>query len=107
MADGMLRSPTFLVGAEKQKKNLQEFKKREQMLAEAYHKNKPLCFNGCSYQKTHPVKAQKGHKDADACLTVPLVLGVADGVSQIEDFGIDASRLPNELLQAAETDQRS
>ena len=30
------------------------------------------------------VKAQKGHKDADACLTAPLVLGVADGVSQIE-----------------------
>ena len=24
MADGMLRSPTFLVGAEKQKKNLEE-----------------------------------------------------------------------------------
>jgi len=30
------------------------------------------------------VKAQKGHNDADACLTAPLVLGVADGVSQIE-----------------------
>ena len=39
-----------------------------------------------------------GSQDADACLTVPLVLGVADGVSQIEDFGIDASMLPNELL---------
>lgn len=48
------------------------------------------------------MKAQKGHKDADACLTVPLVLGVADGVSQIEDFGIDASMLPNELLQVVE-----
>lgn len=102
MADGMLRSPTFLVGAERQRKNLDEFKRREQQLAEAYHKNKPLCFNGCSYQRTHPVKAQKGHKDADACLTVPLVLGVADGVSQIEDFGIDASMLPNELLQVVE-----
>ncbi|OLP75861.1 Protein N-lysine methyltransferase METTL21A, partial [Symbiodinium microadriaticum] len=100
--DGMLRSPTFLVGAERQRKNLDEFKRREQQLAEAYHKNKPLCFNACSYQKTHPVKAQKGHKDADACLTVPLVLGVADGVSQIEDFGIDASMLPNELLQVVE-----
>ncbi|CAE7506863.1 CFAP251 [Symbiodinium sp. CCMP2592] len=102
MTDGMLRSPTFLVGAERQRKNLDEFKRREQQLAEAYHKNKPLCFNACSYQKTHPVKAQKGHKDADACLTVPLVLGVADGVSQIEDFGIDASMLPNELLQVVE-----
>lgn len=102
MADGMLRSPTFLVGAERQRKNLDEFKRREQQLAEAYHKNKPLCFNACSYQKTHPVKAQKGHKDADACLTVPMVLGVADGVSQIEDFGIDASMLPNELLHIVE-----
>jgi len=27
---------------------------------------------------------------------------VADGVSQIEDFGIDASLLPNELLQVVE-----
>ena len=62
----MLRSPTFLVGAEKQRKNLEEFKRREQQLAEAYHKNKPLCFNATSYQKTHPVKAQKGHKDAAA-----------------------------------------
>ncbi|CAE7231110.1 CFAP251 [Symbiodinium sp. CCMP2456] len=89
-----------------QRKNLDEFKRREQQLAEAYHKNKPLCFNACSYQKTHPVKAQKGHKDADACLTVPLVLGVADGVSQIEDFGIDASMLPNELLQEAGASKR-
>lgn len=40
-------------------------------------------------------------QDADACLTVPLILGVADGVSQIEDFGIDASMLPNELLHVA------
>ena len=62
----MLRSPTFLVGAEKQRKNLAEFKRREQQLAEAYHKKKPLCFNATSYQKTHPVKAQKGHKDAAA-----------------------------------------
>lgn len=34
-------------------------------------------------------------------MTVPLLLGVADGVSQIEDFGIDASVLPNELLRVA------
>lgn len=25
-----------------------------QQLAEAYHKNKPLCFNASSFQKTHP-----------------------------------------------------
>lgn len=102
MADGMLRSPTFLVGAERQRKNLDEFQRREQQLAEAYHKNKPLCFNASSFQKTHPVKAQKGHNDADACLTAPLVLGVADGVSQIEEFGIDASLLPNELLKVVQ-----
>mmetsp|Transcript_12997 Transcript_12997/g.35660 ORF Transcript_12997/g.35660 Transcript_12997/m.35660 type:complete len:423 (-) Transcript_12997:14-1282(-) len=97
-ADGMLRSPTFFVGAERQRKNLDNFQRREQQLAEAYHKNKPLCFNARAYQKTHPIKARKGHADADATLGAPCILGVADGVSQIEEFGIDASVLPNELL---------
>ena len=36
------------------------------------------------YGPSPKVQAQKGHNDADACLTAPLVLGVADGVSQIE-----------------------
>eukprot|EP00930_Biecheleria_cincta_P035093 TRINITY_DN2416_c0_g1_i1.p1 TRINITY_DN2416_c0_g1~~TRINITY_DN2416_c0_g1_i1.p1 ORF type:complete len:506 (-),score=113.61 TRINITY_DN2416_c0_g1_i1:113-1630(-) len=102
MQDGMLRSPTFFVGAENQRNNLQKLQRREQQLAEAYHKNKPLCFNASSYQKTHPVKALKGHSDADVCLTAPLVTGVADGVSQVEDFGIDASLLPKELLSVVE-----
>jgi len=102
LADGMLRSPTFFVGAERQKRNLEDFQRREQQLAEAYSKNKPLCFNARSYQKTHPAKAAKGHKDADACLAAPMILGVADGVSQIEDFGIDASELPHELLKVCE-----
>merc|ERR1719424_2031037 len=31
-----------------------------------------------------------------------MLVGIADGVSQIEDFGIDASELPNELLNAVE-----
>merc|ERR1719188_2337835 len=31
-----------------------------------------------------------------------MILGVADGVSQIEDFGIDASKLPHELLKMCE-----
>jgi protein phosphatase PTC7 len=31
-----------------------------------------------------------------------MLVAVADGVSQIEDFGIDASELPNELLNAVE-----
>merc|ERR1719446_1789033 len=41
-------------------------------------------------------------KDADATLCSPMLVAVADGVSQIEEFGIDASELPNELLNAIE-----
>merc|ERR1719203_203370 len=96
---GLGRSPTFFVGAQRQRKNLDDFQKSEQHLAEAYFQNKPLCFRGRGYQKTHPVKAAKGAKDADARLETPMILGVADGVSQIEDFGIDASELPNKLLK--------
>mmetsp|Transcript_100549 Transcript_100549/g.181499 ORF Transcript_100549/g.181499 Transcript_100549/m.181499 type:complete len:408 (+) Transcript_100549:115-1338(+) len=99
---GMLRSPTFFVGAEKQRKDLDGFQRREQMLAEAYHENKVLCYNARAYQKTHPVKARQGHRDADATLEAPMILGVADGVSQIEDFGIDSSELPNQLLNICE-----
>ena len=29
-------------------------------------------------------------------------VGVADGVSQLEEFGIDASELPNELMRVCE-----
>mmetsp|Transcript_35426 Transcript_35426/g.77244 ORF Transcript_35426/g.77244 Transcript_35426/m.77244 type:complete len:403 (+) Transcript_35426:66-1274(+) len=101
MAD-MLRSPTFFVPTDRQRQNLEHLQRREQQLAEAYHKNKPLCFNGRGYQKTHPVKARKGQSDADATLQAPMILGVADGVSQIEEFGIDASELPNELLKYCE-----
>jgi protein phosphatase PTC7 len=96
------RSPTFLVGTQKQRFNLEQLQKREQHLAEQYQKNKPLCFNASAYQKTHPLKAVGGHKDADATLVSPMMLGVADGVSQIEEFGLDASELPNELLRASE-----
>lgn len=71
-------------------------------MAEVYAKNKPLCFSGSAYQKTHPVKVQKGRKDADVTLQSSVMLGVADGVSQIEDFGIDASKLPKELLAICE-----
>mmetsp|Transcript_7969 Transcript_7969/g.16710 ORF Transcript_7969/g.16710 Transcript_7969/m.16710 type:complete len:407 (+) Transcript_7969:71-1291(+) len=96
------RSPTFLVGTETQKFNLDQLQRREQHLAEQYHKNKPLCFNARSYQKTHPVKDKEGHRDADVCLESPMILGVADGVSQVEEFGIDASLLPRELLRYCE-----
>mmetsp|Transcript_39033 Transcript_39033/g.72681 ORF Transcript_39033/g.72681 Transcript_39033/m.72681 type:complete len:396 (-) Transcript_39033:96-1283(-) len=99
---GVQRSPTFFVGAEKQKQDLDSFQRREQQLAEVYHKNKPLCFNACAFQKTHPVKAKSGHRDADATLVSPMVVGVADGVSQIEEYGIDSSQLPTELLRKCE-----
>ncbi|CAK8990479.1 Probable protein phosphatase 2C 62 (AtPP2C62) [Durusdinium trenchii] len=103
MADGMLRSPTFLVGAERQRKNLDEFKRREQQLAEAYHKKPGWSWSSDFLVFEFALLGSWGFsEDADACLTVPLILGVADGVSQIEDFGIDASVLPNELLNVVE-----
>jgi len=80
--------------------------RREQHFSEQYSKNKPLCFNAKPFQKTHPKKALKaralGQKDADATLISPMLVAIADGVSQIEEFGIDASELPNELLNALE-----
>jgi protein phosphatase PTC7 len=102
MEQGMGRSPTFVVGSDRQRGTLDALVRREQHFAEQYQKNKPLCFNAKAYQKTHPQKACKGMKDADATLCSPMCLGVADGVSQIEEFGIDASELPNELLNAVE-----
>jgi len=99
----MQRTGTFFVEADRQRGNLALLHRRNQQLAEVYVKNKPLCFSGAAYQKTHPIKVQKGRKDADVTLQTPVVLGVADGVSQIEDFGIDASCLPKELLKHCET----
>jgi len=96
------RSPTFLVGAESQRHNLEQLQRREQHLAEQYQKNKPLCFNAGAYQQTHPAKAAEGHIDADVTLVSPMLVGVADGVSQIADYGLDPSELPKELLKACE-----
>ncbi|OLP93473.1 putative 1-aminocyclopropane-1-carboxylate deaminase [Symbiodinium microadriaticum] len=97
------RSPTFLVNTDQQRSNLDSLVRREQHLAEQYQKNKPLMFNGNAYQKTHPQKAiAPGHRDADATVVSPMLLGCADGVSQIEEFGLDASELPRELLAACE-----
>merc|ERR1719359_2408062 len=102
MEQGMGRSPTFVVGSDRQRGTLDALVKREQHFAEQYQKNKPLCFNAKAYQKTHPLKAAKGQSDADATLCSPMLVAVADGVAQIEEFGIDASELPNELLNAVE-----
>eukprot|EP00401_Gymnodinium_catenatum_P027832 CAMPEP_0117510124 /NCGR_PEP_ID=MMETSP0784-20121206/27829_1 /TAXON_ID=39447 /ORGANISM="" /LENGTH=455 /DNA_ID=CAMNT_0005305753 /DNA_START=48 /DNA_END=1413 /DNA_ORIENTATION=- len=94
------RTPTFVVGNAEQRKLLEKFQRREQHFDEEYRRNKPLCFSARAYQKTHPQKAQSGRTDADVTLVSPMLLGVADGVSQIEDFGIDPSELPRELLAA-------
>jgi len=98
----MPRSPTFLVKSNEQQKMLGEFKKREQHFTEEYQKNKPLCFSARAFQDTHPAKVRMGYKDADATLTSPMLLGVCDGVSQLEEFGMDPSELPNELLKVCE-----
>jgi protein phosphatase PTC7 len=96
------RSPTFVVGSQQQQGTLDSLVRREQHFSEQYSKNKPLCFNAKAFQKTHPKKAQKGKRDADATLVSPMLVAVADGVSQIEEFGIDASLLPNEILNNVE-----
>merc|ERR1719456_1072801 len=96
------RSPTFLVGSEKQKENLAALQKRDEHFTEEYQKNKPLCFSAEAYQKTHPAKQRLGFKDADSTLTSPMLLGVCDGVSQLEEFGMDPSELPLELLRVCE-----
>jgi len=98
----MKRSPTFLVGTAQQKGILEEFQRREQHFTEEYQKNKPLCFSARAYQQTHPAKVRMGYKDADATLTSPMLLGVCDGVSQLEEFNMDPSLLPNELLRTCE-----
>eukprot|EP00928_Gymnodinium_smaydae_P072522 TRINITY_DN55873_c0_g1_i1.p1 TRINITY_DN55873_c0_g1~~TRINITY_DN55873_c0_g1_i1.p1 ORF type:complete len:443 (+),score=87.90 TRINITY_DN55873_c0_g1_i1:121-1329(+) len=95
----MQRTPTFVVEKGDQLRVLDAMQRREQHFDEDYKRNKPLCFNARAYQKTHPAKV--GRTDADATYVAPMMLGVADGVSQIEDFGIDPSELPQELLSAA------
>ncbi|CAK0883242.1 unnamed protein product [Prorocentrum cordatum] len=96
---GVLRTPTFYVETEEQRKILSTFQKHTDFIQEEVHKNKTLCFSAQAYQKQHPDKTRKGIRDADVTLGSPMILGVADGVSQIEDFGIDASLLPKDLLR--------
>lgn len=94
--------PTFLVSTEEQREILDQFQKRLVHYSEAYQKNKPLSFLARAYQKTHPDKENAGREDADATLASPMLLGICDGVSQVEDHGLDASRLPRELLKSCE-----
>merc|ERR1719262_943691 len=100
--ESMHRSPTFLVKADKQKNILEEFQRNEQHFTEEYQKNKPLCFSARAFQQTHPAKVKMGYKDADATKTSPMLLGVCDGVSQLEEFNMDPSLLPKELLRVCE-----
>jgi len=93
---------TFVVESDLQRGTLSTLVRREQHFDESYQKNRALCFNAKAYQKTHPEKAARGDPDADATLVSPMLIAVADGVSQIEEFGIDASMLPNELLHCIE-----
>jgi serine/threonine protein phosphatase PrpC len=98
------RSPTFLVESERQRQNLNQLHRKEQHFAESFGKSKPLCFSAGCYQKTHPLKAAPPHIDADATLISPMLLGVCDGVSQIQDppYNLDPARLPRELLGKCE-----
>lgn len=94
--------PTFLVGSDEQRELLDQFQRRCLHLSEAYQKNKPLCFSAKAYQRSHPEKRALGFDDADATLASPMVLGVCDGVSQVDDLGLDAAALPDELLRSCE-----
>eukprot|EP00392_Amoebophrya_sp_AT5.2_P000526 g527.t1 len=102
------RSSTFLVGTRQQRVNLAEFGKDEKESVEASDwtkrskKHVPLCFSSESFQQTHPAKVKLGSVDADACLTSPMLVGVLDGVSQLEEFGYDPSELPRDLCRACE-----
>lgn len=100
----MQRSPTFLVGAAQQRDNLEHFQKKEEHVETSYGKRRgiPLCFHGETFQKTHPAKQRLGYKDADSCCVSPMLVGVCDGVSQLEEFGMDPSELPKELMRACE-----
>ncbi|CAE8692721.1 unnamed protein product [Polarella glacialis] len=108
----MLRQcETVYVGTKWHKGILETFQRKEQHLSEAYtqrkpfcsSQHKPLCFSAKAFQKTHPVKVKEGSRDADATMVSPMILGVADGVSQIEQYGIDPSLLPRELLRHCES----
>ncbi|CAK0863824.1 unnamed protein product [Prorocentrum cordatum] len=95
---GVLRTPTFYVETEQQRRILSTFHKNTEDIKEEVHKTKTLCFSAQAFQKQHPDKTRKGIRDADVTLGSPMILGIADGVSQVEEFGIDASLLPRELL---------
>ncbi|CAK0839762.1 unnamed protein product, partial [Prorocentrum cordatum] len=56
MQRGLGRSPTFLVGTDRQRYNLQQLQRREQHLAEQLQKSKPLCFNATRSRRPTPLR---------------------------------------------------
>jgi len=58
-----------------------------------------LCFLPGVCKIQHPDKSKAGAIDADAVVLSSHFLGVCDGVSQVEQFGIRPDELPVELLK--------
>jgi serine/threonine protein phosphatase PrpC len=58
-----------------------------------------LCFLPGVCKKQHADKAKVSAVDADAVALTSHMLGVCDGVSQVEQFGIRPDELPVELLE--------
>jgi len=95
--------PTFVVDAETQQEILEQFQRRCLHFSEAHQQTaRPLCFSARAYQKPHPEKEISNPCDADATLATPMLLGVCDGVSQVDELGLDPSELPKELLSSCE-----
>ncbi|CAD7963951.1 unnamed protein product [Amoebophrya sp. A120] len=67
-----------------------------------------LTLQSTARSQQHPAKAQmhvqgnkqdrKAARNADAYLLMDNAIGIADGVSAVEESGVDSSLLPNELL---------
>ncbi|CAD7955917.1 unnamed protein product [Amoebophrya sp. A120] len=99
------RASTFLVGTQQQRHNLAEFKKDERETVEATWQRKKdvaLCFQSESYGDIHPQKVAMKATFADAVITTPMLTGVMDGVSQLEEYGYNPMDLPDALCRACE-----
>merc|ERR1719195_489346 len=58
-----------------------------------------LRFISASASKQHPIKSEMGMIDADWTEESPTLLGICDGVSEVQRLGIRPDDLPRELLQ--------
>lgn len=57
-----------------------------------------LRFHSASSMKQHPIKQNMGMIEADAVEESPALLGVCDGVSEVQKLGISPDEFPRELL---------